>query len=446
MTLLLFIALIALAGVAYIMEHRDILSPWVISCIMFLISTFFALANEEKWGHSLSADAVIVILTGLFAFGLASILVSVLVERNLSVKKVALVNGRCEPQRPFDIPAPALLVVLLVMAAIFVYVFIRTYQFSVAEGNVYGISQMIKYARQGLIQPGKSLGRIVGHLKLVSESVQLVFLYAFLYNCILCKFRKKWLLYLLPILLDVGVQVLGTGRTFMINMAASILIIGFVMYNFRYGWSRNLTMRIVVAGAAALLLFFVVFTLLGYLTGKSRLMGTWDMISKYTGLSIPSLDVFLHTPRAEPSIWGEETLYGLHSILRTLGMDIPADVRHLEFVYFGDVSGNVYTSLRRYIHDYGYWGMLLVQFLLGILYSLFYRFIKYKETVGFSLILYSWFFYALIMQGIDDIIMSSMISTTPVYKIMYLFVIYYSLRHLSMRRTAVTVRKEHVRI
>lgn len=444
MILPLFLALIALTGVAYILERRDILSPWVISCVMFTISAFFALANAQNWGYSLSPNAVLVILSGLFAFGLASILVSVLVERHSQVKKVVMVKGRQDPQKPFDIPGAALVMIIVLMTGIFLYIFIKTYQFSVEQGNTYGISQMIKYARQGLLQPGNNLGRIVGHLNLISECMQLVFLYIFLHNCLLCVFRKKWLLYLLPIGIDIAVQTLGTGRIFMINMASSILIIGFVLYNFRYGWSRQLTLRIIAAGAAALLLFFIVFTLLGYLTGKSQLRSVWDMISIYTGLSIPSLDVFLSSPREEPSIWGEETLYGLHNILRTLGMDIPVDVRHLEFVSFGEASGNVYTSLRRYIHDYGFAGMLIVQFLLGVLYSAFYQFIKHKDRAGFSLIIYSWMFYALVMQGIDEQVLCTMISTTPVYKLTYLFIIYYSLQYLSRKRTMTVVRKERV--
>ncbi len=440
MIYLLFFTLIAMAGAAFIAERRDILSPWTISCIMFAVSTFFAVANVNRWGYSLTPSAVIVILSGLLAFGAGSMLAAFVSERSRPaepVKAPALEAGRAEPRRPLDLPAPVIAVSCAVMLAVFAYVFVETYKYSVEVGNDKGVSGMIYYTYTANIQPGNRLGRAVGHLNLISESIRTVFLFFFFYNCILSRFRKKWLFYLLPPAIDVFTQTLGTGRVFAIRLAAMSLLTAFVMYNIRYRWNRRVTFRIIGFGAAALALFFLVFTLLGFLTGKTGVRSVWDTISIYTGLSIPSLDVYLNTPHEPPSIWGEETLYGIHDILRTLGADIPERVRHLEFVHFGDFAGNVFTSLRRYIHDYGFAGMLLIQFALGLLYSSFYNFIKTRQTPGFSLIVYSYLFYTLAMQGIDDVILSMTIGTTIIYRLVYLAIAYYLLKSLAVGRERV---------
>ena len=43
----------------------------------------------------------------------------------------------------------------------------------------------------------------------------------------------------------------------------------------------------------------------------------------------------------------------------------------LEFISFNGVEGNVFTSLRRYINDFGYVGLYIVQFYLGVFYGFF---------------------------------------------------------------------------
>lgn len=452
---ILFLSLIALAVVAYIFEKRDILSPWTISCVMFAISVFFALMNRRRWGYELSPLVVIAILSGLLAFGAGCVLVYAVAERSASVPRAGVRENsvsavppgalkKTAPARrePVDIPGTAIFITVAAMLFVFAYIFIATYRYSLTVGNDEGVRGMIRYTREAIVLPGhKTLGRVAGHLNLLSECVRIVFIFFFLYNCILCKFRAKWLLYLLPPLVDVFTQILGTGRTFAIRIAAMTLLTAFVMYNTRYGWKRSVTLRVVGFGAAALGLFFVAFTLMGLLTGKTGVRSVWDTISIYTGLSIPSFDVYLNTPRQESSLFGGETLYGIYNILRTLGADLPETVRHLEFAHFGDYAGNVYTSLRRYVNDYGFAGMIVIQFLLGALSAAFYRYIKKAQNPGFPLIIYSYLFYILVMQGIDELLFSSLAGTTGIYTLLYLVVIYITFRYLSYSRQHVTRRR-----
>ena len=108
------------------------------------------------------------------------------------------------------------------------------------------------------------------------------------------------------------------------------------------------------------------------------------MVSVYTGMSIPSLDYWLNKAKDLSTVFGEETLYGVTSVLRKLNLvHLKETVRHLEFVDFGDASGNVYTCLRRYINDYGYAGMLFMQGAVGAFYSLFYNNIKKRMDLEF---------------------------------------------------------------
>ena len=110
-----------------------------------------------------------------------------------------------------------------------------------------------------------------------------------------------------------------------------------------------------IAAAALGVFFYSVFPVWIYYR-KSQGGKLFDMVSVAAWeISIPSLDYWLNKAKDLSTVFGEETLYGVTSVLRKLNLvNLKETVRHLEFVDFGDASGNVYTCLRRYINDYGY--------------------------------------------------------------------------------------------
>ncbi|MFR4483192.1 hypothetical protein [Sellimonas intestinalis] len=87
MIYILFFGLCCMFVTAYLMNQKDILSPWVITIGMFLVSTFFAILNIDTWQFTLSPLTVFVILTGVFAFGVGEILISAALKNMLFQKE-----------------------------------------------------------------------------------------------------------------------------------------------------------------------------------------------------------------------------------------------------------------------------------------------------------------------------------------------------------------------
>ena len=87
MIYILFFGLCCMFVTAYLMNQKDILSPWVITIGMFLVSTFFAILNIDTWQFTLSPLTVFVILTGVFAFGVGEILISAAFEKHAVPKR-----------------------------------------------------------------------------------------------------------------------------------------------------------------------------------------------------------------------------------------------------------------------------------------------------------------------------------------------------------------------
>jgi oligosaccharide repeat unit polymerase len=183
-------------------------------------------------------------------------------------------------------------------------------------------------------------------------------------------------------------------------------------------WKRINTFKIYAICLLGVVVFYAVFIYLGTFTAKTSLENASEKIAIYSGGSIVALDRYLtdgHMHRS--SIFGQETLINVYGLLSKIGFNAPTFSRHLEAISLGGYATNVYTSLRRYISDYGYLGMILMQILLGVFFGGFYMKIKSLKTPSILMLIYSYLFYALIMQGIDEILMSNMLNYVTVYRI-----------------------------
>lgn len=218
---------------------------------------------------------------------------------------------------------------------------------------------------------------------------------------------------------------LTTGRTEFIYLIVVFIIIGSVCYQKKTNWNPRNTVKILMIGITGLLSFFLIFTLAGFLTGKSQLMSAYDMISFYTGLSIPSLDFFLLNPPMDTPYIGYTTLFPVYGTLRRLGFDLPQVSVPYEFVTFNQTRGNVYTALRRYIQDYSIFGMLLIMLLLGALFAFFFNLVKKEKVPGVLLIAYATFCFPIFEMSIEDRFFTKIVSTTTVYQIIYIILFYY---------------------
>lgn len=429
MIYILFLALCCMFITAYLINQKDILSPWVITTGMFLVSTFFAILNIDNWNFRLSPLTVCVILAGVFAFGIGEMLITSMFEKYPAVKV------KCNKEiEYFNIPYWILIFIISGMIAGLGVMIKQTYEMSLRAGNTEGILAMLEYARRLYIQPGNTIGRASIHISLIGKAVSAVFLYFFINNLKSDKHKKKDFFYLIPVVLYLGMAALGTGRTFMIEFLGMCVIFYFFIESRKIGWGKFPILRVFAIAVAALCIFFIFFFLFGYVTGKSQGTKLFDMISVYTGMSIPSFDHWLNKAKDISVVFGEETLYGVTSVLRRLGLtNLKETVRHLEFVDFGSSTGNVYTCLRRYINDYGYIGMILIQTAVGAFYSLFYNNLKRGRAFGILLIFYGILAYPLFMQSIDELILSSYLSTSYLYLTVYILLVYGILTKVSRK-------------
>ena len=431
MIYVLFFALIIMACIAYVIGNRNILSPWVIACCMFLVSTVFAMLNINKWQFTLDPITVMVILGALVSLGAGETLVSWLFQRrelkpHVVHARAGAVKSPLQPQRrPIVVPALAIVALLAVMCVLLLYYYRETYAFSLAGGNPGGTKLMLKYAREAQLSRAVTPGRLYGHVGILSKAICYVFLYIFIYNLISFGFRLRWLMYLLPSLMYLPFAILSTGRTEFIYLTVGVMTIGCFLYLQREKWSFRCTLRILLLAVEALAIFFLVFILSGLLTGKTSLDTAFNSISLYTGMSIPSLDYWIFHPQPDTPYIGNHTLFPIYSTLRTLGFDLPRLYAPYEFVNFNGESGNVYTAIRRYMEDFTVVGMAFMFAFLGAFYSYLLNILRRRSEPGFLLIVYAVFSYPIFELSIEERFFMNVFATASVYLLAYLSILYY---------------------
>jgi len=390
----LIIMVVVLLFYAYFLTGRDILSPWFISCAMYLLSICTVAVNSSLWSIEISIETVYVIMLALISFGIGELIIRYTFQK----KNIKNNNFRVLVTKPINIPTRYIVLINCVMLIVLYWYFIETYRLSLLGGNPGGYELMLKYARSASVT--HSINPVLTLLLAGCTSISYVLLFVILYNIIFFGKKSTWRLYAIPILIYVGQLIITTGRQSFIQLMTTIVIMLFVLISIKGNRSLS-NKKMIYTGLFAIVFFVAVFFALGFLTDKSFL-GFSTTISLYMGGSIVGLDYYLQNPISDSNIFGVNTLFGVYSSLAQLGINVPHLYAPLEFFYIGNHGVNIYTPLRRYIQDYSFTGMLFIQLILGMLYSSALMYLRRQNKISVFIIIFAMFYYPIVESAIEE--------------------------------------------
>jgi oligosaccharide repeat unit polymerase len=400
---------------------QNILSPTVIACGMFIVSTSFAILNVNTWKFTISSVTVVVIITSLIAFGSGEFIVHLVYYKRKYHGKFK------SPKEIPEISMSFILAICILLGIMLVYYYHETLEMAKRAGYKEGQGLlMLAYARKAYIDPdAEQRSRLASYSYIFIRALSYTFSFIILYNYSF--FKKIKFRYILPILIYLPFIFLSTARTDFISLIAVWFIIGSLFFMQKKRWSPLYAGKIIRMGILLLGLFSLLFVFSGSFKDSRTSKKAWSIISFYTGMSIPSLDNYIMNPRPKNSHFGNETLSSVYDIIKKLKiMNIPdeyKEYKHLEFTSFSGVRGNVYTVIRRLLQDYGFLGLYLLLFFFGFLYAIFFE--KIKTTQNYLVIIYSILFYPVIMMSIDEQFIVTIISISTIYTLILLMFNYY---------------------
>lgn len=419
MIYVLLLFLIAIDILFFILFDRNILSPSVIGTSMFVVSTLFAVANVNNWKFTISPLTVLVISLSLLFLGAGELFVRFCNYRHSQFRKIEW--------KPDYTGISVRGATIFFIVAVFGLLLVNYYRETVKLAEQAGYKSnsgllMLAYARTASLNESgdyESRSRIANYSYTFMQAIAYVFSYIFLYNKIVVG-KRRCAKYLLPVLLLFPYIVLSTGRTTFIYLIMVWIVVGSCFYMQKRRWNPRYVTRIIGIGLGGILLFFLLFVLAGSFKSKTVMESAWKTISFYTGLSIPSLDYYfmkLNPPASE--YFGEHVFYGVYGVLRKFDSSIPKFYAPwAEFPSFNGTRGNVYTIIRRYHQDFGYFGLFFLMFCLGTFYSfLFLRFNNTRKHAG--LLVYAFIFSPIVEMSIEERFFMNVISLSTLYMVVF---------------------------
>lgn len=414
----LFIGILILFFLSFFLFYKNILNPSTVLCSVFLLSLFFSILNIKRWNIDISLKTAGIVIGSIITFIIGNSIVLLFPykkKNNIYFYKIKKISFK------------KIILISILLVIFLVQYFKATYQLSLIAGNTEGYSMMIKYARIARLN-FYTVGSMNTLKFYFAMAIAYITLFTYMYITIFEKFSFKNTYLLLPTIIYLNFCILSTGRTAIIYLFVYIIIIFGVLYQRKNNFSKKATKKILVYIFIILVCFLVFFIILGLLVRKQN-KTVFDFLSVYIGSPIPAFDKYLKLGIVtENKYFGERTLFKLYNIFRNLGFEILKFYAPYERIKLTpEMFPNIYGAIRRYYDDFSFVGLLVIIYLLGMFYGIFFHFICYRNKTIFGLILYANFAYPIFEFPIEERFFMELFPTGFMRDFIFIGGIYYIL-------------------
>ncbi|MDA3046002.1 oligosaccharide repeat unit polymerase [Campylobacter sp. VBCF_06 NA8] len=403
---ILFFLTLLQAILFFILFNKNILSPSVIVALMFSLSEFVAVLNEN-WGHPIGELTTFVITSTIFAVALGEAFALSLFSKKQHI------NFDYKALPKLDISNKKLLLILVFQ------IFTLIYYYNALKGFAISGENIILEAKEA-----KGFGDVFDKKAIWLKNFSYCFAYIcsfmFLYKYIF--YNKKNILFVIPSILYIINITLEGNRLELIFLIAFWIIIGSCFYFQKNNWNYKCHIKIIKNAFLCFIIFLAFFIFLGSFKYTHITNDPLHHIGFYIGMSIPSLDEYLINSNAQNFYFGEHSFYNIYTFLSKFINISTVFSPHLDFVCFNETCGNVYTFIGRYHRDFGYFGLYFIALMIGLFYRLFFEFIKNKQN--FFIFMFALLYSPIFNVSIDDVFFFKIMSIGYIVVILMMYLLF----------------------
>lgn len=415
MIYILFATSILLTCITFMTSREDILYPPFVGSLSFSICIGLAALYTNSWLLPMHFNTTLIIVGMVLLFLLGGFLATETVRRFATQKNDKSNNLEGAHNVIINCPwAVWLMIILLLLYFLYCnYIEFKMAAIQVTSSDKF--SEMLFPVSTGIAHGIIKFSKYFSYRLLFAKSLAYTST-LFFEICLLKKDYKnifRWgtiaCLYIPYIILTAGRQL------FLYFILFSLISLIMIIRREKYIRNRKNELYIVVG---ALVVFFMLFVGVGILNGKITLhLGLLKVLAHYAGVNIAALDVYLNEMNVPDTPYiGTLTLNSINAVINHFGHNLPTDNGYISlFTVFGEVSTNVYTSLFRYIADYGFIGCSCVMFLLGFGYTFFYEFTVMNGYKNWMILLYSLVSYPIFLLGREERFFNEILANWTVY-------------------------------
>lgn len=426
--LVIFIAM--LIGTYYLFD-KEVIEPAIIFVSAYSLSIFCACLNVTKWNIKLSPITFLILLIGALEF----ITISYCIHKNYKnkdlkkskkISEIKITKGKLN----LSIFISSLALILLIYNVIYIANKYGNYN------NYNNISEMLRIFKDYTSYKGiVKLNFIVRTLLKIVIANAYINIFIFINNIIVSKKKtiekiKENIKYIICPIIYLICSLLQSNRSGVIDYTLMILTMSLILYLMKSNWKEKIKVKKLMIIGIIFSIILVLFYLIAGLVGRENEKNMFDYITFYVGGSIECLNQYVKSP-VKTKVIGEETFHNLLTNLNTMHItdfDLNPSI-HLEFRYYKKTMiGNIYTAYRRWIHDFGYIGALVLNGIMAIFFNIFYNKIKYnnykKEKIMLLIIIYSYMSYSIYYHPLDSIFYNEFVSRAFVLLMFILIAVY----------------------
>ncbi|WP_405379445.1 O-antigen polymerase [Phascolarctobacterium sp.] len=409
------------------MFGKEIIAPSVVYIAGYVLCILGATSNIKAWGIALHWKTV-----GVFVYGaLLFVGTGYLLRKRMLSKNGKQQNEEFSSELIECNPKNLILFIAFQLLAMVSWVGLIYYTTS-NLGEFNSFSERMVAFRNWNSYSTAWLGSIEYNVlnQFVQISVNSVYLSMYIFVNNLMYSNGKLINKPLAIIIALSVvqQLLLGGRLGIIGVALAFVTYCFIfyqkMYKKPYVFSVKQFLALVIVLSVGAFSFYLSKVIVGRGSDIS-LSAFLPYITMYVGGPVQLLDMFLQNPVPPSDIFGKETLYGLNFLLSRLGLvDFEPYIAHLEFrtAVTGAFLGNIYTSYRSYLYDFGFLGLTICPIIFSVcVHYMYYKALNTTLTyrINFWIVIYSLAVLTIFTDFVRCFFFMNFISITP-YKCLFI--------------------------
>lgn len=433
--ILLLFVMLGLFTMNYCILGHDIMSPPALMSAGFLLSIIFALTQMETWGlNDFHWNTFCVISGSVLLFSIGYYVALILLKSLHRRVDGKLVYKGCTFELPYIKINNTIVIIFIMFAIVVGFVYLKAViQIAAANGASGNLGNYL-YIYRRIASFGDDNNSSFRINRLVKYSYQFVCAVGYFWCYILVnnyiKTRKFNKLVTLAVLACIIVACCNANRMEFVFYPISMLVIYFVLISAHKKWYWKSQIKYISRIIFLMTILALVFSASSSIIGRNVQGGIFYNLVIYIGSPIKLLDMFIQSNKlASSTIWGQETFAStINYLLSKTQYAALQYSTQKEFSYYNGLSlGNVYSGLRCYLHDFGYYGIVIILPIYGALFSLFYEnikvyLVKAKYIVPYRLIFYSYLVHCVCLEFYSNYFFERTLTTSMLIRFVSIWI------------------------
>lgn len=422
MIYLLLLLTFVLLGIDFYI-WRSLIRPSIVFLLSFILASSIIMLNQRNWDVVLSNRFMMYTVTAILSFYIGTLMIDYLHLR----KKSPLSEISKESLSVMATPSKVLFLIAIVAMIAYVFLIFRGIQLST------DVSFMLRQIYDRNVAHNGSNTFVVNQLVKVLTAIANISFFQFLLDKYVVKIGKGQWTHVVVIMLFLLMAAISTDRNIFLRFFIYCIVLWILFFTAAHkGKITRSHLKPLLKLALYLVLAVGMFYLFGKLKGYKSDFGR--SISLYGGSGLYNFNLYLNESLPVHYKFGAVTFRSFLGILGRFGIDslVQKGPAFSEFIIYKSKTGfiyesNIYSAMRPFVEDFGYLGMVIFPFIMGLFFETLYSLTR-KSQYGFSWILYALMIYPLAYFSISEQFFNRF-HLGSIYEIGWVLIFYWYIRN-----------------